>query len=56
MFIFIVAKANHTTLKNAGLENSSNLDLINYYILYKKKITSYKPLAFIKFVRFNRHH
>ena len=29
---------------------ANNLNLINHYMLYKKNMTSYKYLAFIKFV------
>ena len=33
-----------------SLERPNDLNLINHYMLYKKNMTSYKYLAFIKFV------
>ena len=35
---------------------ANNLNLINHYMLCKKNMTSYKKLAFMNIVSFNRRH
>ena len=51
-YIFIGCKVNHTILT----QRANDFNLIEHYMLYKTHLTSYKHLAFIKFVGFNRQH
>ena len=39
-----------------SLVRADDLNLINHYMLYKKSMTPYKYLDFLKFVSFNIHY